>query len=57
MHGPGQEIVRPVLVSSHPCHFEALKGPPFVSVDTSRIEPASESPLLSFLYDLVNFRG
>jgi len=57
MHEPGQEIISPLAVSDYRCHFEVVTDRPDVAVDTSRIESASESPLLSFLYDLVNFRG
>jgi hypothetical protein len=35
MHEPGQDIIRPVVVSNHPCHFEAVKGIPVVTVDPS----------------------
>jgi hypothetical protein len=38
MHETGQEIIRPVVVSNHPCHFETVKGIPVVVVDTSSTE-------------------
>ena len=38
MHELGQEIIRLVVVSNHPCQFEAVKGIPVVAVDTSSAE-------------------
>jgi hypothetical protein len=35
MHEAGLEIIRPVFVSNHPCHFEAVKVLPAIAVDTS----------------------
>ena len=35
MYESGQEIIRPVVVSNHPCQFEAVNGIPVVAVDTS----------------------
>ena len=35
LHEPGQEIIRPLVVSDHPCHFEVVTGLPVVAVDTS----------------------
>jgi hypothetical protein len=43
LHEPGQEIIRPLAVSDHPCHFEVVTGFPVVVVEEAGIEPASES--------------
>lgn len=39
MHESDQEIICPVVVSNHPWHFEAVKGPPVDSVVTSATDP------------------
>ena len=38
LHEPGQEIIRPLVVSDHPCHFEVVTGLAVVAVDTSSTE-------------------
>lgn len=30
---PGQEIIRPAIVSNHPCHIKAVKGLTVIAVE------------------------
>jgi hypothetical protein len=41
MHEPGLEIIRPVFVSNHPCHFEAVKVLPAIAVEEAATERIS----------------
>jgi hypothetical protein len=38
MHEPGQEIIRPVVVSNHPCHSEEVKDLPVIAVEEATTE-------------------
>jgi hypothetical protein len=33
MYEPGQEIIRPAIVSNPPCHIEAIKGLTVIAVE------------------------